>query len=248
MVGKYSTYGMAGVGIAAAIGFVFALTVLNSNNNPIDTGTDNPEVAQRLETQPNEASSFFFEQQQQREQEPIADGGQQAGDASAQSKERDQAAGSDLSQQEMTILQQEATDLRPTLSSLVSVNGTTGEVITEVVPGSLFAVGKPFFIQAHFTNPNEKDVPDHTLVMTLAHNGTGGDAAEQPASDDNMLVQTASFRGDISANENVDLEFYWNPDIEGEYVLVIFSLTPTELSERESSEPVLSVSIQAVDE
>lgn len=30
-------------------------TVLNSNNNPIDTGTDNPEVAQRLETQPNEA-------------------------------------------------------------------------------------------------------------------------------------------------------------------------------------------------
>ena len=37
--------------------------------------------------------------------------------------------------------------------------------------------------------------------------GTGGDTAEQPASDDNMLVQTASFRGDISANENVDLEF-----------------------------------------
>jgi hypothetical protein len=56
---------MAGVGITAAIGFVFALTVLNSNNNPIDTGTDNPEVAQRLETQPNEALSFFFEQQQQ---------------------------------------------------------------------------------------------------------------------------------------------------------------------------------------
>jgi hypothetical protein len=130
---------MVGVGIAAAIGFVFALTVRNSNNNnPIDTGIDNPEVAQRLETQPNEALSFFFEQQQ-REQEPIADGGQQTGDASARSKERDQAAGSDLSQQEMTILQQEATDLRPTLSSLVSVNGTTGEVITEVVPGSLFA-------------------------------------------------------------------------------------------------------------
>ncbi len=149
----------------------------------------------------------------------------------------------------MTILQQEATtDLRTTLSYLVSVNGTTGEMITEVVPGSLFALGKPFFIQAHFTNPNEKDVPDHTLVMTLAHNGTGGDAAEQPASDDNMLVQTASFRGDISANENVDLEFYWNPGTEGEYVLVIFSLTPTELSERESSEPILSVSIQAVDE
>lgn len=103
---------MAGVGITAAIGFVFALTVLNSNNNPIDTGTDNPEVAQRLETQPNEALSFFFEQQQQqRGQEPIADGGQQTGDASVQSKERDQAAGSDLSQQEMTILQQEATDL-----------------------------------------------------------------------------------------------------------------------------------------
>lgn len=48
--------------------------------------------------------------------------------------------------------------------------------------------------------------------------GTGGDTAEQPASDDNMPVQTASFRGDISANENVDLEFYCNPDTEGEYM------------------------------
>lgn len=221
---------MAGVGIAAAIGFVFALTVLNTNNH-LERGSDNPELAQRqVETQPGAPSSFFFDQQ-----EPSA----------AQLKQQDGAIGADSSQQEMAVLQQEATELRPILSSVIAVNGTTGEVISEVMQGSRFALGNPVFIQAHFTNPHETDVMDHTLVMTLARNGSRDEG--QPAND-TVLEQAANFRGDIGANENVDLEFYWNPDAEGEYALLVFSLTPADLTERNSAEPILSISIHAVSE
>jgi hypothetical protein len=214
---------MAGVGIAAAIGFVFALTILNSN-----AGTDSPEVAQRVaETQPDADSSFLFAQQ------APADEGAPAGESAAMLKQDDPAGSSP--QQEM-FLTQDATELRPTLSSVIAVDGTTGEVIAEVTEGSQFVIGKPVFIQAQFANPNETAVLDHTLVMTLARNGT---------EDDTLLEQAANFRGDIGANENVNLEFYWNPDAEGEHLLRVFSLTPGDLAQG-NPEPILSIPIQAV--
>lgn len=224
---------MAGVGIAAAIGFVFALTVLNSNN--AFTGTDSPETAQRLvETQPDAASSFFFTQQ-----EPPIDEGAPAGGSATMLKQDESAASS---QQEMSLMQQDAAESRPALSSVIAVTGTTGEVITEVTPGSQFAIGKPVFIRAQFTNPDETDVLDHTLVMTLAHNGTGG------PDNNTLLEQAANFHGNIGANEGVDLEFYWNPDTEGEYELRVYSLTPGDLAEGYSTGPILSILIQAVSE
>ena len=225
---------MAGVGIAAAIGFVFALTILNTNN-PISTGTGNsPEVAQRLiETQPNAASSFLFAQQE-------------SADSSAMAKQGDQAAGSELSQEApSTLMQLETTEnLHPTLMSVLAVNGTTGEVIGEVASDSEFSIGKPYFVQAHFANPNETTILDHTLIMTLMRNETGVGSAQ--ASNNQQLVQASNFHGDIGANETVDLESYWNPYIEGQYVLAVFSLTPAELSEDRAREPVLSIPVQAI--
>jgi hypothetical protein len=242
-VGKYSTYGMAGVGIAAAIGFVFALTILNTNN-PVGTGIDNnnPEVAQRLvETQPNAASSFLFAQQES------ATSNESAGSSAMAKQDGDQAAGSALSQEApSTLMQLEATEnLQPTLTSVVAVNGTTGDVIAELASDSEFLVGKPYFVQAQFTNPNETIILDHTLIMTLTRNGTGADSAQQ-SSDSQQLVQATNFHGDIGANETVDLEFYWNPDIEGQYTLSIFSLTPADLSVDGAREPVLSIPVQTI--
>jgi hypothetical protein len=49
---NFTTYGMAGIGIAAAIGFVFALSLL-SNNNTLTAGPDStqqPSVPQPLST------------------------------------------------------------------------------------------------------------------------------------------------------------------------------------------------------
>jgi hypothetical protein len=213
-VGKYSTYGMAGVGIAAAIGFVFALTILNSN-----AGTGSPEAAQRLvETQPDADSSFFFAQQ-----------APPAGEGAAMK------SGPADSQQEMSLLQDTA-EAQPALSSVIAVDGTTGDVVMEVAPGSQFAIGKPVFIRAQFTNPNETAVLDHTFVMTMTRNSTAGGA---------FLEQASNFRGDIGPGESVDLEFYWNPDTEGEHLLRVFSLTPGDLAQG-NSQPVLSVPVQAV--
>ena len=210
---------MTGVGIAAAIGFVFALTILN-NTNPLGTGTGEELVRQ---TQPNADSAFLFHQQ-----EPSAGASNSAAQKSAPS-----------SQQEMTTLQPTA-ELRPVLLSVTAADGTT-EVVSEVAPDSRFAVGKPYFVQAHFINPNETVVLDQTLMMTLERNGTG-------ASDSGTLLEeAANFRGDIGANQNVDLEFYWNPNAEGEYTLLVFSLTPSDLSGG-SAEPILSIRIQVVSE
>jgi hypothetical protein len=216
-MGKYSTYGMTGVGIAAAIGFVFALTILN-NTNPLGTGDE--ELVRQ--TQPNADSAFLFHKQES------ADADNSAVQKSAPS-----------SQQEMTTLQQTA-ELRPTLLTVTAVDGTT-EAVTEIAPGSRFTVGKPYFVQAHFINPNETAVLDQTLIMTLERNGTGHSA------NGTLLEEAANFRGDIGANQNVDLEFYWNPDAEGEYTLLVFSLTQSDLS-TESKEPILSIPIQAVSE
>lgn len=231
-MGKFSTYGMTGIGVAAAIGFVLALAALNSSQ-------PNPELAQlKIETQPNAVSSFFFDQQ-------AADERALAGESALQPMQQNESAGAaDSSEKDMAVLQQEGQEVQPDLSSVIAVNGTNGEVISEVAQDSRFALGKPVFIRAHFTNPSESDILDHTLVMTLSRSGTGDSG--QPASEN--LVEAANFRGDIGANGNVNLEFYWNPDIEDDYVLHIFSLTQSELSERTSAEPILSISIQGVHE
>ena len=224
---------MTGIGVAAAIGFVLALAALNSSQ-------PNPELAQlQVETQPNAVSSFFFDQDQAADERALA------GESALQPMQQNESAGAaDSSQKDMAVMQQEGQELRPVLSSVVAVNGTNGEVISEVAQDSRFALGKPVFILAHFTNPSESDILDHTLVMTISRSGTGDSG--QPASEN--LVEAANFRGDIGANGNVNLEFYWNPDIEDDYVLHIFSLTQSELSERTSAEPIFSISIQGVHE
>jgi hypothetical protein len=233
-MGKFSTYGMTGIGVAAAIGFVLALAALNSNQ-------PNPELAQLLvETQqPNAVSSFFFDQGQAADERALA------GESALQPMQQTQSAGAaDSSQKDMAVLQQDRQESMPILSSVIAINGTNGEVISEVAQDSRFALGKPVFIQAHFTNPIESDILDHTLIMTLSWSGTGDSG--QPASEN--LVEAANFRGDIRANGNVNLEFYWNPDIEDKYVLHLFSLSPSELSERSAAVPILSIAIQGVHE
>jgi len=224
-MGKFTTYGMTGIGVAAAIGFVFVLAALNSNQ-------PSPELAQlRAETQPGAVSSFFFDQQPG-EERAIA-----GASNLAPMQQNESAAPADSSQKDMATLQQETNEMRPMLSSVIAVDGTNGDVISEVVQDSRFALGKPVFIQAHFTNPSESDIMDHTLVMTLSRSGTS-----------DSLVEAANFRGDIGANGNVNLEFYWNPQIEGRYMLHIFSLTAAELSDRSATDPGLSISIQGVAE
>lgn len=240
-MGTFSTYGMTGIGIAAAIGFVFALTLLN-NTNPLDTpGIDDPELNQlnqrQAETQPSAPSSFFLEQQ-----DPIADGESGPDSAVQLTKQQDAPAGADSAQQEMALSQEEAGGLRPILFSLAAINGSSGKVIGEIEPGSQFAIGKPIFIQAHFINPNETEIPDHTLILSLTRIGTI-DAVKPPNGPE--FEQAANYRGDVGTDGNMKLELYWNPDRAGEYNLQVLSATPADLSETDAIDPILSLTIKA---
>jgi hypothetical protein len=261
MGSSISTYGMVGVGIAAAIGFVFALTILNNSNAPLDTTQrDGQELAQqrRVETQPAAPSSFLVEQQQQ-EVPPTTTGqrGEEDGsDSSAArlSKEqsRDTGGADSAGQEETTLLLQEqpaatTTESLPALSSLTAVNGTSRQVIgEEVTPGMAFAAGRPVFFKANFVNPSETEIINHTIIMNLARNGSS--EASQTDKATMSYERAANFQGDIGANGSVKLELYWNPDIEGEYVLSVLSLAPSDLSDQDSVEPLLSIAIKAKEE
>jgi hypothetical protein len=237
---NFSTYGMAGIGIAAAIGFVFALTVLNSSA-PLDTSqTGSSKLSQRQsETQPEGPSSFFLEQdmrladQQDRSQ----------GSAAPLSKEQSADAGAD-SPQENALLQEESTELHPSISSVIAVNGTSGQVIGEIVPEMAFAIGEPVFIRVQLINPYESEIADHTIVLSVAR--SGDEEGPQKAGNGTLSYErVANFRGDIAANGSVALEMYWNPDQEGEYRLLLLSVTSYDLSDPDKIEPILSIPIKA---
>jgi hypothetical protein len=232
-MGNFSTYGMAGIGIASALGFIFALTVLNTTN-PLGTPQGDTELTQRQpETQPGAPSSFFIEQEKTQDR------------AARLSDDQSPGAGGDNSQQEMALMQQEPAELRPRLSSLYAVDGTNGQVIGEVVPGMQFVIGKPIFIQADFINLNGSDIIDHTIILSLVRNDTGQEP-EQAENGTRLFEHAANFRGDIRANGNVELELYWNPDIEGKYVLLLVSLTANDLSDPDAVQPVRSIPINAI--
>lgn len=123
-MGKFPAYGMAGIGIAAAIGFVFALTILSSNP------AINPEQTQEADT---------FRQMS----EP--DTG--AGEESAAKLAEDQG-------QSAQLMMQEGAGVSPTLASILALNADTGELIGEVVPEMQFAANEPVLIQANIVSQN----------------------------------------------------------------------------------------------
>lgn len=124
-MGKFPAYGMVGIGIAAAIGFVFALTLL-SNNPAI-----NPEPTEQAQ---DSATSI-----QMRESES-------GGNESAAKLADDQAQSAQLMMQQDTA--------PPTLVSITALDAQTNEVIGEVVPEMQFAVNEPVLIQANFVSQN----------------------------------------------------------------------------------------------
>ena len=149
-MGFFPTYGMAGIGIAAAIGFVFALSFLG-NNGAVEDG----EILQ---------SDAPIEEQ--RATEPTAP--QESGDdASTFAKDSAPAGQSAMMQLE----------LRPTLTSIVALDSTR-DVVGEVEPGMEFNVGEPVLIHASFANENPEIISDHFIAMSIRNAG-GSEALSQ---------------------------------------------------------------------
>lgn len=137
-MGTFPAYGMAGIGIAAAIGFVFALSFL-SNSAIIDTGLIDRQSS-------SEPSSFLVQQKTGNS------GGMNSSLFSdSQGTTNMEAADQLPASEENTSLMMKTesqVELRPTLVSITASDGASGETIGEVVSETEFQAGKPVFIKA----------------------------------------------------------------------------------------------------
>jgi len=142
-MGTFPTYGMAGVGIAAAIGFVFALSFLG-NNSAVDDGaslqSEAPEDLQRMS-------------------EPAPESGDDASTFAKDSAEESGAAPAG----ESAMMQ---ADSGPVLTSIVALDGNRG-FIGEVVPGMEFEAGQPVLIQASLANGGPEVIANHFVAMSI---------------------------------------------------------------------------------
>ncbi|HXG07258.1 MAG TPA: hypothetical protein VNI77_08040 [Nitrososphaera sp.] len=150
---RFPAYGMAGVGIAAAIGFVFALTLLN--NNP----AINPELSDQRQEE-----AITFRQTNEADSNGIG-----RDDASKLADDQEQSA-------QLMMRQEEDVNVPPMLTSIMASDAKTGEVIGEVTPGMLFVLNEPVVIQANFVNQNE--VSGHLITLAISKND---DRNSQPA-------------------------------------------------------------------
>lgn len=220
-MGTFPTYGMAGIGIAAAIGFVLALSFLG-NNGAIDDG----EILQS--NAPTD---------QQRTSEPLAD--QESGDdASTSAKDSGGEMESAPAGQTAMML----TDLRLTLTSIVALDSSR-EVIGNIESDMEFKVGEPVLIQASFANENSDVISDYFIAMSIRNAG----GSESLSQDSEPFEHAANFQGSIAANSSVALELYWNPQREGDYSLLLFSVTPDELASTEPVRPTAMIPIKVLE-
>jgi|SRR5581483_9254073 len=206
---KFATYGMAGIGIAAAIGFVFALS-LASNNNILLTGSN-----------PAQQPATPFSTLQQKSQ-PQPNNDEENNNASLPGSQGTGARmEATINNQSATDNQQARIDLQPTLTSLVALN-TKREVIGEIAPEMQFNLGIPVLIQANFANDNEIGILKDTISMEVKSLNGNSTTASQDSGNENF----ASFKGDIAKGANIALDLYWQPSRTGEFTILVFSTTP----------------------
>src|SRR5881628_1706076 len=144
-MGKLPTYGMAGIGIAGAIGFVFSLSIFSANSGIINTNLE--------------------QSRQEKTNEPT---GQKAGNNGAAplfGKSTDQPASP---QENLSSNQQVqfSLDLRPTLESILATDQSR-LISSEISPGMQFEVHKPVLILAKFANQNDGLVKNHTISLNI---------------------------------------------------------------------------------
>jgi hypothetical protein len=213
-----ATYGMVGIGIAAAIGFVLALNFLSSSTIGGTSGIN--ESPQVKDSQP---STFSLKQQNAPQPSLDNNSGEDVSTfagPSSQSTARIEAGTTNESGS-------------PTLTSLIALTGTS-ERISEVTKDMEFKLGAPVFIQANFENHNEAAISNHTIVIDIKSNDGG----------ENESI--ANFRGDIAAGSSIAIESYWKPAKVGNYIVTVFSMTLEEQTATVPVSPVAAIPIKVV--
>jgi hypothetical protein len=224
---KFPTFSMAGIGIAAAIGFVFVLSYFNGIST-LDTGKDATSFM-RQDSSPEPSSLLIQQQNSEDNQAVFANKIEATGNKSS------------LSEADAGSMMQQAPIISPTLESISSSNGTSGELIGDVTPEMKFAVNEPVFIKATLANPSGVMIPGH--LVSLGISAATEDVSVTRPGESRLYQDAASFHGDISANGSVEVELYWNPTYAGNYVLTLFSISSNELASDEPIMPIVSIPI-----
>ena len=145
MASSSGMYGMIGIGIAAAVGFVFALSLL-SNSGIVGDGGQTPEEFQRESTTSEEDATSMME---------LNDEGQ----ASMKTTGNESSGG-------MLAMQAPAGNLSLTLASLVVLN-TQREVVREVSEGMEFNAGEGVFVQGNLYNPHDTELSQQGVSLAI---------------------------------------------------------------------------------
>jgi len=220
---KFANYGMAGIGIAAAIGFVFALSVA-SNNNALLTGS----VPAQQSTAPYSTMTPKIQPQPDNTSTPSGEG---------------TAAKMAASNESFADSQTARTDLRLTLTSVVALNAISREIISVVTPQTEFKLGAPVFIQANLANGNENEISQQTVVVRVnSYNGNNSLAADtaQNSGNENIVI----FKGDVAKGANISLDLYWKPSRAGEFTILVFSNTPEDSA---STAPIATIPVRVIE-
>jgi|SRR2546426_2514390 len=220
-MGKLPTYGMAGIGIAAAIGFVFALSIFSANSGIIN----------------------LEQSRQEKTNEPTGQGAGNNGPAPLFSKSTDQPASpqENLSSNQQV---QSSLDLRPTLESILATDRSR-LISSEISPGMEFEVHKPVLMQAKFANQNDGLVKNHTISLSI-RSGAVDYSNSSETTEQGQYDQAAYLRGDIAAQSGIELELCWNPDTPGDYTISLSSNTPLDLASPEPTKPVATIPVKVV--
>jgi len=224
-MGILPTYGMAGIGIAAAIGFIFALSILAGNSGIINTS---PEQSLQEKTS-NVPSGQVAEDSN--------------GSAPMFAKVGEGSSGGPGENLSLNQQEQSSLELGPTLESVVAMDPST-RISDQIVPDMQFESHKPVLIQARFANHNDGLVGNHSISLSIIR-GSGVVESDSAETIGQRQVQATIFRGDIGANSSIELDLYWNPDIPGDYTILIFSDT-AELASSHAITPATIIPVRVV--
>jgi len=206
------SYGMAGIGIAAAIGFVFALSYVSPSGSGLN----------QTPLQEQSSQSNFALKQDNSAPQPPSSSDHVSGDgaSSAFSAPADQRT----FRIESSRSNNSANGL--TLTSLVALTGSR-EVISEISDGLEFEPGAPVFIQANLQNPGADSMSNLTITLDVKSEGH--------MAEENM----AEFHGDINAGSSTTLESYWQPANPGDYTITVLAMSADELSSSIPAPPLM---------
>jgi hypothetical protein len=210
------TYGMAGIGIAAAVGFVFALSYLS----PSGAGLNQTP----LQEQPSQST---FSLRQDNSPQPPSSSDNTSGDGASSTF----SAPADQGTSKIESSRLNNSDSGLALTSLVALTGSH-EVIGEVSDGLEFKPGVPVFIQVNLQNSGVDSMSDLTIILDVKPQG------------ENANENIAEFHGDVNAGSAASIESYWQPTSAGDYLITVMTISGGELASTIPAAPIAAIHVR----